>query len=46
MNTLFLTVLTLFFAQGLWGRDHLSARMMAGVFVAGLVAAVLWSLRM
>jgi hypothetical protein len=39
MNSLFLGLLTLFFAQGLSGRDNWGARMMAYAFVAGMAAA-------
>jgi hypothetical protein len=40
MNSLFLACLTLFFAQGLAGRDNLSARMFAAIIVATLVAVL------
>lgn len=39
MNSLFLAALTLFFAQGLTGRDHLPTRMFAAVIVTALLAA-------
>jgi hypothetical protein len=45
MNSLFLGLLTMFCAQGLFGRDTNSARWMAGVFVAGLLTALIYSLR-
>lgn len=45
MNSLFLGMLTLFFAQGLTGRDNTGARIMAIVFVAGMATAFLYSLR-
>ena len=45
MNSLFLGLLTLFFAQGLSGRDYLGARMIAFAFVIGLAAAFVCSLR-
>ena len=45
MNSLFLGLLTLFCAQGLFGRDNNSARWMAGLFVAGLLSALCYSLR-
>ena len=45
MDSVFLGLLTLFFAQGLFGRDNRSARGMALVFVAGLFSAFIYSLR-
>ena len=44
MNSLFLGVLTLFFAQGLSRRNNLGARCMAMAVVAVLAAAFAWSL--
>lgn len=44
MNSLFLACLTLFFAQGLVGRDNVSARMFAALIVATLVAVLIDSL--
>ena len=44
MNSLFLGLLTLFFAQGLRGRDNWGARMMAFAFVVGMAAAFAYSL--
>ena len=44
MNSLFLGMLTLFFAQGVFGRDHRSARGMALLLVAGFFAAFIYSL--
>ena len=43
LNSLFLGTLTLFFAQGLFGRDS-SARGMSVLFVAGLFSAFVYSL--
>jgi hypothetical protein len=45
MNSLFLGLLTLFCAQGLFGRDYSYARWMAGLVVAGLFSALIYSLR-
>ena len=45
MDSVFLGLLTLFFAQGLFGRDSSSARGMAGLFVAGLLSAFIYSLK-
>lgn len=45
MNSLFLAILMLFFAQGLSGHDHWTARGVALMFLAGLAAAFLWSLK-
>lgn len=45
MNSLFLALLMLFFAQGLTGRDNLATRGMALAFVSGLAAALVYSLR-
>ena len=45
MNSLFLGLLTLFFAQALTGRDNAGARFLAFLFVAGLAAAFACSLR-
>jgi hypothetical protein len=44
MDSLFLGLLTVFFAQGLVGRDNCGARAMALTFVAGLAAALACSL--
>jgi hypothetical protein len=44
MNSLFLGLLTLFLAQGLTGRDNTGARVVAGIFVAGMGTAFLCSL--
>ena len=44
MNSLFLGILTLFFAQGLLGRDHRSARGMSLLLVAGFFSAFIYSL--
>lgn len=44
MNSLFLACLTLFFAQGLMGRDNFSARMFAALIVATLVAVLIDSI--
>ncbi len=44
MNSLFLGLLTLFFAQGLATRDNWGARLMALAFVVVLGAAFIWSL--
>ena len=44
MNSLFLGMLTLFFAQGVFGLDHRSARGMALLLVAGFFAAFIYSL--
>jgi len=44
MNSLFLACLTLFFAQGLRGRDTFSARMFAALIVTVLVAVLIDSL--
>ena len=45
MNSLFLGMLTLFFAQGLFGRDNCAARGMAWLFVGGSFYAFIYSLR-
>ena len=45
MDSLILGLLTLFFAQGLTGRDHWGARVMAMIFVAGTATAFIYSLR-
>ena len=45
MNSIFLGMLTLFFAQGVFGRDNRSARGMALLFVTGFFAAFIYSLR-
>lgn len=44
MNSLFLAGLTLFFAQGLVGRESLPARMFVAVIVSSLAAAFVNSL--
>jgi hypothetical protein len=44
MNSLFLAGLTLFFAQGLVGRESLPVRMFAAVIVSSLAAAFVNSL--
>ncbi len=45
MNSLFLGLLTLFFAQGMVGRDNWGARGMAILFVAAMAAAFAVTLR-
>lgn len=45
MDSLFLGLLTLFFAQGLLGHDNRSARAVALLFVAGSFTAFIYSLR-
>ena len=45
MDSLFLGLLAIFFAQGVCGRDNWGARGMALAFVAGLVAALVCSFR-
>ena len=45
MDSLFLGLMTLFFAQGLTGRDNTGARTVAKIFVAGMATAFLYSLR-
>jgi hypothetical protein len=40
MDSLFVALLMLFFAQGLTGRDYWAARGVALAFVAGLAAAL------
>lgn len=45
MDSLILGLLTLFFAQGLTGRDHWGPRVMAMIFVAGMATAFVYSLR-
>ncbi len=45
MDSLFLGLLTLFCAQGLFGRDTSFARWTAGLVVAGLLYALMYSLR-
>jgi hypothetical protein len=44
MNSLFVALLTLFFSQGLIGRDNWGARGVALAFVTGLMAVFLYSL--
>ena len=44
MNSLFLAGLTLFFAQGLVGRENLPVRMFVAVIVSSLAAAFVNSL--
>ena len=44
MDSLFLALLTLFFAQGLVGRETLTARALALVIVGSLAVAFLYSL--
>lgn len=45
MDSLFLGLLTLFFAQALAGRDNTVARLVAFAFVVSLAAAFTCSLR-
>jgi len=45
MNSLFLGLLTLFFAQGLFGRHADSARGMRLVLSTGLLSAFIYSLQ-
>ena len=45
MDSLLLGLLTLFFAQGLTGRDNTGARTVAKIVVAGMATAFLCSLR-
>ena len=44
MNSLFLGILMLFFAQGVVARDNWGARGLALAFVIGLAAACIYSL--
>ncbi len=44
MNSLFLAALTLFFAQGLVGRDKWSAKLLATVAMSGTAAASVYLL--
>ena len=44
MNSLFLAALTLFFAQGLVGRDKWSAKLLATLAMSGTAAASVYLL--